>query len=65
MQKVDAVQALTAGAGVAFFWGASIPFTVGAQVSYAPWYQFSDSATKGAFNFSVAAGFYVPLLDFN
>lgn len=61
----DAVQAFAPGAGIAFFWGTSIPFTLGVNASYSPTYRPTETASRGAFNIAGSLGFYVPLFDLN
>ena len=66
VQTPNAAQGLAPGAGIAFFWGTSIPFTLGVNASYAPTYRPTETASRGgAFNLALSAAFYVPLFDFN
>ena len=65
VRDVDVAQALAPGAGAAFFWGTSLPVTLGVNASYAPSYQSTDTAKHGAFNVALTFGIYVPLLDLN
>lgn len=48
--------------GAAF--GKSVPFVLGPTVGYSPQFTFSDGR-RGALNFGLALGLYVPLLDLN
>jgi hypothetical protein len=64
VNEVNVVDAFTPGASIAYFWGASLPFTLGVHGAFSPRYQFSDETTH-AFSVAVEAGFYVPLIDLN
>jgi hypothetical protein len=65
VREVNVVEALAPSAGVSCYFGASLPFTIGATVTYSPRFQFSDSSSRGAVAVAASLGFYVPLLAFN
>jgi hypothetical protein len=64
VNEVKVTDAFTPGFGAAYFFGASLPLTIGVHGSYSPRYQFTDAATH-AFSLAAEVGLYVPLIDIN
>ncbi|MCU0683798.1 MAG: hypothetical protein MUF34_16420, partial [Polyangiaceae bacterium] len=64
VRKPELADALAPSLTLGAAFGKSVPFVLGPTVGYSPQFTFSDGR-RGALNFGLALGIYVPLLDLN
>ncbi|HEU4404339.1 MAG TPA: hypothetical protein VFS43_03515 [Polyangiaceae bacterium] len=64
VREPELADALAPSVTVGAAFGKSVPFVIGPTIGYSPQFAFSDGK-RGAINFGLALGLYVPLLDLN